>query len=948
MFEVGRLVARIALEGAQTFSRDLKQIGTEFRNLDADGKRALNDVGVALAGVGVALLAVSTLAAKAAMDWETAWAGVTKTVNGTPTDLALIESGLRDLTDVLPATHQEIAAVAEAAGQLGVSSGSVVAFTRTMIDLGETTNLTSQEAATQLARFMNVMGTSQDDVSRLGSAIVGLGNNYATTEAEIVSMAQRLSGAGRQIGLTEGEVLGLATSLSSVGIEAEAGGSAISKVMIDIAGSVAKGGSRLEQFATIAGMSAQEFAEQWRTAPGAALGSFVEGLANAEKQGGSTLSVLESLGITEVRMRDALLRSAAASDIFTDAMAQGNAEFEANNALTDEAAKRYETVASQLAMTRNSIVDLAIEFGEHLLPVISDASESVRAFTGFLGDLPDPVQSAVVFLGTGAGAIALLGAAAILVVPKIVAFRVSLAVLSTQLPLLSGRMTAFASFLTGPWGIALGAATVGVTVLVSHLDSLKSTSAEIANSLTTATTAAEVFQALGQGREVTFMRDVAADLGNMEHMLARVKVENDNVWERFTIETHGFRDALRQLGPELGTLAMNDLPAAAKAFTLITEGQNLSTEQLGTLIDEMPAFRDALIEQATALGVNVSTMNDAERAATLLELATGELGGTTEEVVPELTALETATNAAAESMESLHDGLMAVNGQNLSLRESTRRYHEALDEFDAVLKKNGNTFDVTTAAGRENQAALDAIAESALDAAQATLEAGGSEAEYFQTLTDGRQAMLDRLTDLGLTDEAAQELADTILAMPDEKEITVRVEQEKAREMLAAFVTDWSGRVISVEVSPYIPASRVRAVNAELARWTGRGLSQANGGVVEYFADGGMRENHVAQIASASTMRVWAEPETGGETYIPHAASKRGRSTEILRETAHRFGYDLTASGSGSGTATMERPSGPMQLVGTLDLGDGLTGVVRGMIVDNERDTLAGIWGEQS
>src|SRR3546814_585183 len=152
-----------------------------------------------------------------------------------------------------------------------------------MIDLGETTNLSANDAATSLARFMNIMGTSQDQVSNLGSAIVGLGNNYATTESEILEMSLRLAGAGKQIGLTEGDVLGLATALSSVGIEAEAGGSAMSKVMIDIAASVDEGGARVEMFAKVAGMSADDFSAKWRTAPSEALAAFVKGLSKDRK-----------------------------------------------------------------------------------------------------------------------------------------------------------------------------------------------------------------------------------------------------------------------------------------------------------------------------------------------------------------------------------------------------------------------------------------------------------------------------------------------------------------------------------------------------------------------------------------------------------------------------------------------------------------------------------------
>jgi hypothetical protein len=58
------------------------------------------------------------------------------------------------------------------------------------------------------------------------------------------------------------------------------------------------------------------------------------------------------------------------------------------------------------------------------------------------------------------------------------------------------------------------------------------------------------------------------------------------------------------------------------------------------------------------------------------------------------------------------------------------------------------------------------------------------------------------------------------------------------------------------------------------------------------FAHG--TEDHRAQIARAgSTPRIWAEPETQGEAYIPLAQSKRGRSTNILGSVASDFGYSL-------------------------------------------------------
>lgn len=75
-----------------------------------------------------------------------------------------------------------------------------------------------------------------------------------------------------------------------------------------------------------------------------------------------------------------------------------------------------------------------------------------------------------------------------------------------------------------------------------------------------------------------------------------------------------------------------------------------------------------------------------------------------------------------------------------------------------------------------------------------------------------------------------------------------------------------------------------------------------DGGIdqLEQYANGGRRgERHVAQIAPAGSWRVWAEPETGGEAYIPLARSKRGRSTAILDEVAGRFGYQLVNERTG-------------------------------------------------
>jgi TP901 family phage tail tape measure protein len=128
------------------------------------------------------VLAAGAGALKVAMDWESAFAGVRKTVEATEPQLAKLEAGLRDLATQLPATHEEIAGVAEAAGQLGIALPRIETFTKTMVDMGETTNLSADEAATAMARLANIMQMPQTQFERLGSTIVDLGNKGAATD----------------------------------------------------------------------------------------------------------------------------------------------------------------------------------------------------------------------------------------------------------------------------------------------------------------------------------------------------------------------------------------------------------------------------------------------------------------------------------------------------------------------------------------------------------------------------------------------------------------------------------------------------------------------------------------------------------------------------------------------------------------------------------------------
>lgn len=412
--EVDKTRSKLADAEKQTkrTEQSLNKSGTAVEGLSRrlkNNRSEWDQVGTSLLRTGAALTGLAFLVGKTAISWETAWTGVTKTVDGTPEQLAKVESGLRELARTMPETHEQIAAVAEAAGQLGVQTDSIIDFTRVMVMLGDTTNLSADEAATSIAQLMNVMQTAPEDVDRLASTIVYLGNQGASTERQIVQMAQRIAGAGEIVGLTEANVLALANALASSGIEVEAGGSAMSNILIDISKAVDTNSSKLGTWAKVAGTSADQFAAKWKSAPAQALADFTEGLGRMASEGGNVFGTLEDLGQSDIRVTRALLNMANAGDVLRQSLADGDAEWDRNKALMDEANKRYDTTAAKAQIAWNNIKDNAIDAGQAILPVVSSVADAVVGLSDAFGWLGDPVKGSLGLLAGGTG-VALLAA----------------------------------------------------------------------------------------------------------------------------------------------------------------------------------------------------------------------------------------------------------------------------------------------------------------------------------------------------------------------------------------------------------------------------------------------------------------------------------------------------------------------------------------------------------
>ncbi len=428
-------------EKSEQAAKKLKDLGTDAEfvgeKMQSAGDKMTKYLTVGILGAGAA-------AAKAAIDYEEAFAGVAKTVDGTEEQLKELNGQILDMSTTLPTSATEIAGVAEAAGQLGIEVDNVGDFTEVMVKLGMSTNLSAEEAASSLAKFANITKMSRRDYDNLGATIVDLGNNFATTERDIVEMATRLASTGTITGKTEPQMMAIATALSSVGIEAEAGGSAISKLMkkmdvsvqtyetasktikktghslrdLELMASLDKDSFKgvaeslkmttkelqtmmgnaksLEQFSDVAGMTADQFIQAYGQDSVAALGSFIDGLNDTERHGKNSVEILQDMGLTEVRLSNAVLALSSSEGILNKAVDTANQAWSKNSALQTEVDKRTETTGSKMKLAKNELTKTAVIMGDNFLPVIADVAAKVGELAKKFGALDKDTQKSIV------------------------------------------------------------------------------------------------------------------------------------------------------------------------------------------------------------------------------------------------------------------------------------------------------------------------------------------------------------------------------------------------------------------------------------------------------------------------------------------------------------------------------------------------------------------------
>lgn len=860
-------------------SASAKRLGSDISSTltstNKETQRALEKASRGALVVGGSMLAGVGLATKAAIDFESAFAGVTKTVDGSSQQLGELREGILAMAREMPASASEIAAVAESAGQLGIQRDSILAFSKVMIDLGETTNLSAEQAATSLAQLANVMGTSSDDYGRLGAAIVELGNDGASTEAQIVELAQRLAGAGKSIGLSEANVLSFASALSSVGLDAEAAGTAFSRVFITMGDAVANGGQKLDTFARVSGETSTQFRQAFQADAASAIASFVEGLGRMTANGDSLTGVLGDLELGEIRVSDALRRTAGSGDLLNRTLATGNRAWEENSALAEEAAKRYGTTAAQMKILHNNVNDVAIGIGTSLLPIVGSSVEVLGGLVRTVQDLPGPLSGVIGGIGGITGATLTAAGAIGAIIPKIQQGRAELEKLGV-----AGQAAS-----RGIGGIGKAA---GLVALLGGIAFAFETASSVLDK--SADKMVKRFQELSKlaGRELVEGFDDATEAVKTHgSAVDRAGQALGEVWkgpigvlglakERYrdlTDEAHRQEVVFKELA------SSNIGRAQAVIAALSAEGRE--TAHLQAILDDV-------------VGTTKALNADQQRSTEILggtTAAMGEVADAGGEAARGISELSSAIEGFIDPMAAYQDAVEAVADAERSAAQDRER--TATDSLEAEAKKLDDRAqlqaraldDEKTAVQRRQAAERDGL-ERGKRESSAAFEARRAELQVRQRVED--EALDDRRTSMsrGVEDEKAK------LAERTEAVRTAAAQEREAEEERA--------KAAELSVTSTLDAWQAQ-VDALMA-WQANVLKIAAGGhdgVADYLASLGPDAAPLVEKFAGATEEEFARLET----QLPYLT---GSATDGIRRKLEEAGPVLAWVAAAAGQQTAD------------------------------------------
>jgi TP901 family phage tail tape measure protein len=428
--------------------------------------------------VGGPLAMLGGKAYKTALNYESALTDLAVAAEKPVEEMGALDEQIKLLTERIPKSYVEISTLMATLARAGVAEKDLTKVIEIMAQLEATTDVSAEESAASLIKFMNNTDMTADQMDELASVLFELGRASVATGSEIFGMAENMAATGGLAGFTAKDILALATAFSSMGIDAEAGGTSASKLMkrMQLA---AETGKDVEDYTKVMGISAEQFTAAWSGNPAKTMLNFFESLS----RGGvdkSVLANLEEMGLTEIRLSRLIAAAAANPEFFQDMMAVADKAFKDTTGIVNATADVYDTAQSKQDIAMNKIENASADVGENVADIVQPIIEKISELVGKFSELDEETQTRWVKI---AGGLILFGPAAVGVgnVAK------GIGTLMTHIGKVKagdavGFFGALTKFITSPVGMFLVAAG-GITALAIAISDIKSPSEQIVANL---------------------------------------------------------------------------------------------------------------------------------------------------------------------------------------------------------------------------------------------------------------------------------------------------------------------------------------------------------------------------------------------------------------------------------------------------------------------------------
>lgn len=573
-------------------SNSIKKINKENQQLLGDAPRlryALYDVSSTTGVLATALLGAATAVTVLSANFETAFTNIERTTMGTDAQLVNMRMQLEGLARDIPLAFGDITNIAALGAQLGVATGDLAGFAETVAQFAATTNVSAEQAAQSFGAIGELLDISANEFVNLGSAIALAGVRSVATETEILAVTTAIAAVAKQGGLTNNFIGGLATSLASLRVPAEQSRGALTRTFQEINRAAAEGGESLDNFAAVAGMTADQMRALIQTEGGmdAYFTSFLKGLEGMDAT--QLTTTLDTLSLSDIRVTNTLTRLSKNMDVVTDSMLNFSTGFEEGTFLAAAYGQRVEDIAAKFIILQNSLAELGATLGDAFAPLVG----------GVIDTLTTQIQAITDALGTEAGK----NAAQLAI--GVIAITGALLGFITAIGLASAGISAFRTVI----------ATLGLEGAAAGLRGAAAGFLGVAGASGAAATAMRVFRLALIG---TGIGAAIAALGALAEAFVSAGESGEIQFNKFVGSTAGLLDAVQaDTAAYQEAVAAGNMSAAA-SFTFVDR----AVEDNKDKFDEQT---QTAVNAANVLGIDVvDGMNSATEAAKLNTVALGE------------------------------------------------------------------------------------------------------------------------------------------------------------------------------------------------------------------------------------------------------------------------------------------------------------------------------------